>query len=258
MDYPIDVELPEKLKAYLIPPDCPTVTLPKLGKANLCLPLGGKMQGMVDARNAIPDDCTLNFSLLLQLPPLLGSIECLVKILKLIKPLMDFITAVKDVNPPGIANAVGDLLPAGEDLINTCVLELVLGPPRFIRDLLLLIAKILHCIAGTLHSIAQLMGGINLSIQTAKADDNSLLLQQLQCALENAQNQAEAAMGQLDMIAAVLAIAEPFFGLAGVPTITLPTFGSSADAESLDATAGALEQLSQALIKVANAPPECP
>jgi hypothetical protein len=250
----IDVPLPDNVKEYLAQPHCIDLALPKPSKVEVCLPLGGRIQGLVDATKEIPDDCALTFSLLLQLGPIMASIECLIKVLKLIKPLIDVIKAVPD--PIKLGQVVPDFIKAAEDVL-PCVLQVTLGVPMFVRDLLLLIAKLLHCIAGTLKSIAGLMGGIQLSIATAQQNGNGELLAQLQCAQENAQNQAAAAMSSMDVIATILSLAEPFLGIAGVSPITLPTGGSVEDAQSLETTAETLLQVSQTLITIAEALPGC-
>jgi hypothetical protein len=250
----IDVPLPDNVKEYLAQPHCIDLALPKPSKVEVCLPLGGRIQGLVDATKEIPDDCALTFSLLLQLGPIMASIECLIKVLKLIKPLIDVIKAVPD--PIKLGQVVPDFIKAAEDVL-PCVLQVTLGVPMFVRDLLLLIAKVLHCIAGTLKSIAGLMGGIQLSIATAQKNGNGELLAQLQCAQENAQNQAAAAMSSIDVIASILSLAEPFLGIAGVSPITLPTGGSVEDAQSLETTAETLLQVSQTLITIAEALPGC-
>lgn len=250
----IDVPLPDNVKEFLAQPHCIDLALPKPSKVEVCLPLGGRIQGLVDATKEIPDDCSLTFSLLLQLGPIMASIECLIKVLKLIKPLIDVIKAVPD--PLKLAKVVPDFIKAAEDVL-PCVLQVTLGVPMFVRDLLLLIAKVLHCIAGTLKSIAGLMGGIQLSIATAQKNGNAELLAQLQCAQENAQCQAAAAMSSIDAIAAILSLAEPFLGIAGVDPIVLPTGGSAEDAQSLETTAETLLQVSQTLITIAEALPGC-
>lgn len=254
---PIDVPLPDSVKKYLAQPKCIDLALPKPGKAEVCLPLGGRLQGMVDATKAIPDDCSLTFSLLLQLPPIMASIECLIKVLKLVKPLID---VVKSLGPPPdpikLGKAIPDFLDAAKEVI-PCILQIQLGVPMFVRDLMLLIGKFLHCVGEQLKSIAGLMGGIQLSIQTAQQSGNTELLTQLQCAQENASTQAAAAMSSLDAIATILSLAEPFFGIAGINPIVLPTMGSPADADALNTTADTLEQISQALITVAQALPGC-
>lgn len=253
---PIDVPLPDSLKQYLAQPHCVDIALPKPGKIELCLPLGGRIQGLVDATKSIPDDCSLIFSLLLQLGPIMASIECLIKVLKLIKPLIDIIKAVPSLNPIKIGEAMPDFLAAAKDVAG-CILQVQLGVPMFVRDLMLLIAKFLHCVAGQIKSVAGLMGGLQLSLSTAQQNGNGELLAQLQCAQENANTQAAAAMSSLDAIAAILSLAEPFFGIAGIDPIKLPAIGSATDIDALTTTADTLEQISQALITAASALPGC-
>lgn len=253
---PIDVPLPESLKQYLAQPHCADVALPKVGKVEVCLPLGGRIQGMVDASKAIPDDCSLTFSLLLQLGPIMASIECLIKVLKLIKPLIDIIKAVPSLNPVKIGEALPDFIEAAKDVM-VCITQVQLGVPMFVRDLMLLIAKFLHCVAGQLKSVAALMAGLQISISTAQQNGNGELLAQLKCAQDNASTQAAAAMSSIDVIATILSLAEPFFGIAGIDPIKLPTVGSAGDAEALTTTADTLDEVSQALITVASALPGC-
>jgi hypothetical protein len=255
-NFSIDVPLPDKVKEYLTQPHCDDLALPKPGKVEVCLPLGGRLKGMVDATQAIPDDCSLTFSLLLQLGPIMASIECLVKVLKLIKPLMDVMKGIQTADISKAADAVPKFLDAAKDVLQ-CVAQVQLGIPMFVRDLLLLIAKTLHCIAGQLKSIAGLMGGIQLSIQTAQANGNGELLAQLQCAQENASNSAAAAMSSLEPISTILSLAEPFLGIAGVNPIVLPTGGSAQDAQALETAAETLLQISEAMITVAQALPGC-
>jgi hypothetical protein len=253
----IDVPLPDRLKQYLEQPHCLDLALPKPSKVEVCLPLGGRLKGMVDATKAIPDDCSLTFSLLLQLGPIMASIECLLKVLKLIKPLIDL---VKSLGPPPdlikLGKSIPDFLEAAKEVV-PCFLQIQLGVPMFVRDLLLLIAKTLHCIAGQLKSIAGLMGGIQLSIQTAQQNGNGELLAQLQCAQENASNSAAAAMSSLEPISTILSLAGAFLDIAGVKPIVLPTGGSVQDAQALETTAETLLQVSEAMITVAQALPGC-
>lgn len=253
--FPIDVPLPESLKKFLAQPHCADISLPKPGKIEVCLPLGGRLQGLVDTNKSIPDDCSLIFSLLLQLGPIMASIECLIKVLKLIEPLIDIIKALP-FDFFTIVKALPKFVKAAEDVL-LCIGQVQFGVPMFVRDLLLLIAKFLHCVAGQLKSVADLMGGLQLSITTAQQNGNGELLAQLQCAQENANTQAAGAMSSLDAIAVILSLAEPFLGIAGVDPIKLPAIGSATDADALATTADTLEQLSQTLITVASALPGC-
>jgi hypothetical protein len=86
----IDVPLPPELEKFLSEPVC--IPLPQPGKLSIQLPTGGTIKGLVDVTKAIPDDCSLSFSLVLPMLTFLGNFECLFKLLKLIKPLIDIIT----------------------------------------------------------------------------------------------------------------------------------------------------------------------
>jgi hypothetical protein len=255
---PIDVPLPDNVKKYLATPHCIDIQLPKPDKVQLCLPLGGKIAGVADVTKAFPDECTLTFSLLLQLGPILANLGCFIKLLKLIKPLTDLMKVLSSPppDPVKLAKVVPDFLAAIPPVVE-CFASIAIGVPLFIKDLLLLIAKILHCVAGQLKSIAGLMGGLQLSIGNATAAGNTTLLAQLQCAQENASRSADAAMTAIEPITLILSLAEPLFGIAGVNPIVIPTFGSGQDAQALQTTAQTLEQISAAIIQVAEALPSC-
>ena len=89
----IDITLPDELAQALAQPMCVDLSLPKPQKLKVQLPSGGTLQAFTDVSKGIPTDCTLTFSLLLQLAPLLASMDCLLKILKLLKPLIDAVTS---------------------------------------------------------------------------------------------------------------------------------------------------------------------
>jgi len=257
---PIDIKLPDDVVAQLTPPDCPSISLPAPTTLNLCSPFGGaSFQGIVDVTKAIPDDCSLTFSILLQLPPFFISLGCLIKLLKLMKPLMDFIQAVPNVvtKPGGVITAVGELVPAVADVVS-CFADLVLGVPKFIKDLILLIAKLLKCIAQSIKSLAELMGGIQIGLQAAQKSGNQALIQQLQCAQGNALAQAQALTNSLDIIGVILDLAGPLMGLMpGAPTITIPTFGSAQDAASMEEAANVMLSVATSLETIAKALPSC-
>ena len=259
-EIPIDIKLPDNIVKKLQPLACDTIKLPEPQKLNLCSPFGGaSFQGIVDVTKAIPDDCSLTFSILLQLPPFLVSLGCFVKVLKMIKPLLDLVNAVPHVvdKPGQVVTAVGELVPAVTDVVS-CFLDLIAGVPKFIKDLILLIAKLLKCIAQQLKSIAELMGGLAISIQAASAADNKELMKQLQCAQDNASAQAQAVMGSVDVVAVLLALAEPLMALVpGMPKIAIPTFGSATDAMALEETANTMLSVASSLESIAKSLPSC-
>ena len=254
----IDVPLPDSVKSALAEPIC--ISLPQPSKVQLCLPLGGKIQGIADVTKAIPDDCTLTFSLLLQLGPIMANLGCLLNILKLLKPLTDIIGGLTSPTDPSkvakMTGAVPDFVAAIPPIIG-CFAQIALGVPMFIKDLLLLIAKLLKCFAEQLKSIAGLMGGLQLGIQAASASGNAALEAQLKCAMDDANTSAAATMQAIEPITLLLSLAEPLFGIAGVDPIVIPTFGSPEDAAALTGTADTLMQVSAAIITVAENLPSC-
>jgi len=117
----------------------------------------------------------------------------------------------------------------------------------------------LKCIAQTLKSLAELMGGLAISIATAQQAGNTALLEQLRCAQDNAKAQAKAATDSTDVIQLVMTLAAPLLGLmpGGAPTITIPTFGSAEDAFAIENTANTMLQVASSLETIANALPSC-
>src|SRR5204862_2843368 len=115
--------------------------LPEPQKFNLCTPFGGaKLQAICDATKAIPDDCAVTFSIMLQLPPLMAPLGCILKLLGLMKPLMDFFDGASSANLIKIGQAATEIIPAVKEVAD-CFIALIAGIPMFVKDLILLIAK---------------------------------------------------------------------------------------------------------------------
>lgn len=251
MDVPVEVPLPASLKKVLERPIC--IPLPRPGKAEIHLPTGGTLKGVVDITKGIPDDCSLNFSLILQLAPLMASIECLVKVLKLIKPLID---VVKGLGPPPdlikLGQAIPEFLEAAEELLPCLAVPTPVVMIPFVRDVLLLIIKLLNCIVGQLKSILAVMGGLALQISSAQAEGNSELMAALQCAQDNASASAQHTMSAIEPVLVILSLAEPFLGIAGVDPIKTPTIGSAEDIEGLQKVVDTLDELMKVLQLVAD------
>ena len=183
----LDVNVSADLQKLFELPACADIKLPPPEKLEITLPTGGSLKAIADISKGIPNDCSLIVSLMLQIAPFLASIECLFKLLGLIAPLID---VVKALAPTPIslswASAVPKFLEAAEKLM-PCLL-VVTGAPiiPFLRDLLCLILKVLHCLMGQLESIIDIMSGLTLRINIAKASGNTELQQALECAQENA------------------------------------------------------------------------
>lgn len=233
----IDIELSADLKELFELPPCEDLKLPSPSPLKITLPTGGSINALTDISKGIPNDCSMIFNLMLQLAPFMAATECLFKLLALIEPLID---VVKALGPPPdpfkLGSAIPKFLKAAADLA-PCIL-VVSGAPLipFLRDLLCLIIKALNCFVDQMESVLGVMSGLTLDLSNAISSGNTELQRTLECAQENAALAAEHLTKSIEPIGAILKLAGPLMGLAGVPAIELPAIGSQTDVESLEET----------------------
>jgi hypothetical protein len=243
MPYLGEIEVSADLFELLKVPHCVDIRLPPPQKLEITLPTGGSLKAITDASKAIPNDCSLTASLMLQIAPFLASIDCLFKLLGLIGPLIDLVEGLKSLpNPSKVIEAAPKFLKAADEVM-PCVL-VVTGLPLipFLRDLLCLILKILRCIIGQLKSIIRIMSGLTIQINIAKAKGNKALLKALECAQENAVTSAQHMANSIEAVSTILKLSESLMGLAGLKPIQLPKLGSQTDLKSLQQTVKTLEE----------------
>jgi hypothetical protein len=248
----IDIALPASLQDKLSQPIC--IPLPKPGKLQLTLPTGGRLQALVDVTKAIPDDCSLSFSLALQLGPILANLDCLMKIVKVIAPLLDVVTGLASVPPKvqKVAEALPKLIEAAPPLID-CIAQFTgLGIFQFVRDILNLLAKMLRCVCQQMRSILNLMSGLSLQIAAAKSLGNTELLSALECAQQNAETSMGHAMTGIEPVFVLLELVGPLLGMVGAPEIKTPTLAPAEDLQTLLTTIETLEELAKLLQTVAD------
>lgn len=241
----IDVPLPPELEQYLSQPVC--IPMPKPGKVEINLPMGGTLKGLADITKAIPDDCTLSFSLALQLGPFLANLDCLLKIIKVLEPLIGVVQGLSKPDPVKVAESVPKLATAVPPLVECISKFFGTGVPLFVRDLLCLVIKILGCVIGQLKSIMSVMGGLALQIQSAQAAGNTELLAALQCAQQNAQLSAQHMMSAVEPVMVLLSLAEPLLGMAGVNPIQTPALASPDDLQKMQEIVTTLDELVKTL-----------
>jgi hypothetical protein len=250
-----EIEISADLAKLFELPACNDISLPKPQKLEITLPTGGSLKAITDASKAIPNDCSLVASLLIQLAPFLASIDCLFKLLGLVGPLID---VVKGVGPPPdpikLGKAIPKFIEAAEKVI-PCVL-VVTGAPLipFLRDILCLILKILGCIIQSLDSLIGIMSGLTLRITEAKAGGNTALLKALECAQGNAATAAQHMANSIDAVAVILELSGSLMGLAGLPQVQLPKLGSQSDIESLKKAVTALKDAKKVIQEVVDLP----
>lgn len=238
----IDIPVSAPLQKALQPLSCTEIALPLPKPLKVELPFGGSMNALVDMSKGIPNDCSMNFNLMVQIAPLLAALECPMKILKLLKPLIDIIKAVPSLDAIKIGAAMPEFVDAAAE-IAPCFVALA-KVPIMVMDLLRLIRSVLNCLLGQLETLRNLMNG--LALRFGEAEGNPDLLATLECSQKNAMAQAQALTASIDPIAGVLALVSTIAAIAGMNLdITLETGG--APPETTEAVDGVIAVLRTAV-----------
>jgi hypothetical protein len=233
IDIPVELDVSRLLQL----PPCQDVRLPQPGSISIQLPTGSKLSAIADVSKGVPTDCALTFSLLIQLAPLLGSMECLFKVLKLLKPLIDVINGLP--LPP--VKALADFAKAAADLAPCLLVPTPASLIPFIRDILCLVLKVLKCFLGQMGTLLEVMSGLSLKIDLARAAGNAALLSALECAQENVQTSMAHLTQSVAPLSVIFELIGPLMGIAGIQPIQLPGLGGGRDVAALRQTIATLQ-----------------
>jgi hypothetical protein len=247
----IDIAVDGDLRKLFNLPPCSEISIPGPKPLKVQLPTGGSISAFADISKGIPTDCSMTFSLLLQLAPFLAATECLIKVLKLLKPLID---VVKSLGPPPdpikLPPAIEEFVKAAVELAPCFLVPTPANIIPFIRDLLCLLLRVLNCFLGQMKSLLGVMERLELKLNLEQQSGNFERISTIQCAQANANAHAQHLTASLEPVGVLLELASALFGIAGVPTIKLPTLGSQADLASLNAFVEAIQEVT-AVIQVA-------
>lgn len=234
----IDIPVSESLQKALQPLSCSDIRLPLPTPLKVELPFGGSMQAFVDMSKGIPNDCSMNFNLMVQIAPLLAALECPMRMLKLLQPLIKIIESVSKLQPPSPKLLI-DFGEAAAEL-STCFIALG-KVPLMIMDLLRLVRSVLNCLLGQLKTLRDLMNG--LALRFGEAEGNPDLRASIECAQQNAAVQAQALTSSIDPIAGVIALVSTVAGIVGLEIdVKLETGGAPPETtEQLDAVISVLQ-----------------
>lgn len=237
-------------------PPCEVLQLPQPKPMKINLPTGGSFQGLADISKGIPSDCTVSFNLLLQLGPLLASIECLLKVLKLLKPLIDVVNGFP--NPP--VRAVQELGKAAVELAPCLLVPTPASILPFVRDVLCLILKLLKCFLGQLKSLMALMSGLVLDLNAAREAGDVGTQRMLECAQENLSTSMQHTMNSVQPLAVLLDLLGPFLEIAGVERIQIgiPAVSDAKNLEAMNEVVRTLNNVVATLTIVVEALGGCP
>jgi hypothetical protein len=254
----IDIAVDADLAALFNLPPCTELTLPPPTSLSVTLPTGGALKAFADISKGVPNDCSMTFSLMLQIAPFLAMSDCLLKILKLLKPLID---VVKSLGPPPdpikLPPAIEDFVKAAVDLAPCLLVPTPLAIIPFVRDLLCLILRVLQCLLSQLKSIVTLMEGLQIQLDLAQSTGNLDLINTILCAQGNASAQAQHLTNSLEPVGVLLGLASTMFEIAGVQPISLPALGQS-DVAGLNALVKSLQEVVSVITIATEALGGCP
>jgi len=186
------------------------------------LPMGGELTGSGNPHPPL-SECSAIINLQTQVAPLIASMSCQLKVLKLLKPLIDIVKGLPNPSVASLAafdEAAVDLAPCL--LIPTPAVVL-----PFLRDLLCIEIKSLNCFLQNLQSLLG-EAGVNQS--------------RVRCVLDS-----------YPSIVGRLKLAGELFGIAGVSLPDGPILGDGTDPASLEADRDAVVAFTTALQFVADA-----
>jgi hypothetical protein len=200
------------------------------------LPFGAQLKPIIDMSKGAPTDCELAHNLILQITPMLAGMECLLRVLKVVK-------ALEATAKSGFTKA-GDLLDAIGDMAECFLMLTPAGIGKLIAAILRMIIHYLECFIEAFMSIYNFQAGIDL----ASATGNPVLLNSMKCAQQNGQKSMDALMGSMEGVQPLLEIVELFGSIGGLD-IKTPSLADIAKEEdplkAIEKLRDTLEELAQ-------------
>ena len=204
-----------------MPEDVPCIDFPSAKTIKIPLPFGIDLSSIHDISKGSPTDCSLAQSLMLQISPLLGSMTCLFKILKVMSTLKDILSSA---NPTTLIPDLLNKLPA--DLLDLSSCFVLLNPCKIaemIAGILKIILSYISCLIEAFESIWNFQIGIDLNA----AQGNPVLLASLECAQKNAQTSLTSLNEALEGIKPILDMVGMLLEAIGQPPLELPPLEAS-------------------------------
>lgn len=174
---------------------------------SIALPVGGKLLAFVNPRIQSAD-CETTTNLQTQVAPLIASMVCQFQILDLLKPLIEIIQGLP--NPPG--PAIARFSKAAAALAPCLLARTPASVVPFVRDLLCLEIRSLHCFLHNLETISALQ------------DAGTVSASEVQNVLDS-----------YAPVAGILELAGGLFQAAGLALPRAPTLPVGTDRNSLNA-----------------------
>jgi phage baseplate assembly protein gpV len=190
---------------------------------SMTLPGGVTLTGQVELPDFASGDCRVAFNLLLQLAPALGSMECLIRVMKFVGWLLDFVKAVPGVvtNPTKLLELLGKLPPIADDLAGCVASFTPVGIPPAIKSMLQVVHSYLSCLVDLLDSIVKRQALIQAQLD--QAGDNPELQRVLGLAQDNAAKMGQQAVLAGGPVLSILDTIGTLLEIAQLPAISAPS-----------------------------------
>jgi hypothetical protein len=248
----LDIPVSADVQAMLDIPPCADLRLPQFRPATITLPTGAAIKAIADVSKGIPTSCALNVSLMIQLAPLLASMECLLRILKLLGSL---VKVIKGLPFPPI-KAISDFIQAATELAPCLALPVnIPGLLQMVHDVLCLVVRSLKCVVDGLNTVVKTLKGLSIQLKIATDEGNTELVATLQCAQENAMTSSASLMQSIEPISAILDLVTPIMEMAGMSPFKMPALAPAADVAALEGTVQTLQGVVDSLNTIASALP---
>lgn len=215
----------------------PCVPFPEAEVISIPLPFGAEIKSITNLAGGPPTSCDLAHSLMLQLSPMLASMDCLIKLLKAAKAVLDILptdpTSVTPATPVTIVtDLVEKVVPALQDLVGCFLLFDPCKLARMIAGILAVLLAYINCLIEAFESLWNFKVGLDLDA----AQGNPVLLASLNCADANAQASLTSLTQALESIQPFLDLLSPLTDIVGeVAPVEIPT---SFETPSLDDLSG--------------------
>jgi len=209
------------------------------------LPTGGTLVAPTDPSTDLPSDCSRVFGLLPLVATYLASTQCSLKVLELIGPLADVITVLG--RTPELAAGAAKFLRVAQSLAPCELAATPASAVPFVRDVLCVILRAANCILGQLKNLIAVLTSVAGQLEAAKAAGNADLVHALETAQKNAQARAASVLISMEAVQSVLDLASPWFAIAGIEPMHLPSAPANADLDTLTQFTAALAKSAASL-----------
>jgi hypothetical protein len=194
----------------------PCVPFPQAKTIAIPLPFGSELRSITDISKGPPTDCALAHSLMLQLSPMLASMQCLLKILKVFAVLKEILDSANPVTL--VDGLLGKLPPALADLLGCFLIFDPCELSKMIAGILRMILAYIGCLIEAFESIWNLQ----LSYDLTGAQGNPVVLASLNCAKDNAEASMTSLAEAMQAIEPLLTAVGGLLELVGLPPLELP------------------------------------